>query len=358
MTAFTSEQLTFLANIRAKLTEYSYTQSFLTSLSINPLPTNFFNFIKASLVLKNRNILTQLLYNIFFFGRTLSQDEIAQLFTVDEVALLEKCKVVQRVKSHTFRSTSMIIPFQDLYIFTDFLYRLGDNNEVLEQRTRIPHFVFTPTIETVQFFNEIKHNKMGSFLDMGTGCGMLALLASPFNKKIVGVDCNARAVRYASFNCLFNQIENVEFKVSDGFTSIDERFDVIVSNTPHEIHYKKMDASTFGGKTGVEFMLYMIGNVQKYLTKNGRVFLETAITGKQALTTLRREAVKNGFHSRFKKIFSFRIEDYVMGHSMDMMLDDVSKFTAESEQYLSSCHKKNIDSITCGVLSLTKKSED
>lgn len=357
MISLTQAQIKLLKKIRARLISFSYTYTFFTTHAINPFYTNIFKIIKAEHILKNASKTTQLTFNLFFFGISLSQNELGQLFTRDEVEVLEINGIIQRVNEDEYRSGSMIIPFQDLYLFTDFPYLYSKNKTIVAQREISADFVFTPTIESIRFLNEIKHNKRGRMLDIGTGCGIVALFASRFNKQVVGVDCNSRAVHYASFNAIFNQITNVEFRVSDGFTKIPERFDVIVSNTPHEIHYKKRNTSTFGGETGVEFMLSIIKDAQKHLSKKGRMFLETAITGKQAYTSLHKEAIKNGFHSQYKKMYSFRIEDYVMSHSMDMLLVGMSEYINETEKYLSYCETHKIKNIECGMFILSKELE-
>jgi methylase of polypeptide subunit release factors len=70
-------------------------------------------------------------------------------------------------------------------------------------------------------------------LDMGAGCGIQALLAARHSERVVGVDCNPRAVAMARFNARFNRIANVEFRLGDMFAPVaGAAFDLIVSNPP------------------------------------------------------------------------------------------------------------------------------
>ncbi|MGN6591662.1 MAG: DUF7782 domain-containing protein [Terriglobales bacterium] len=70
-------------------------------------------------------------------------------------------------------------------------------------------------------------------LDMGSGCGIQALLAARHCRRVVGVDCNPRAVAMARFNAVFNGVTNVEFRLGDMFAPVEgETFDLIVSNPP------------------------------------------------------------------------------------------------------------------------------
>ena len=70
-------------------------------------------------------------------------------------------------------------------------------------------------------------------LDLGSGCGIQAILASPHSRRVVGVDCNSRANGVARFNAGLNGISNVEFREGDMFAPVEgETFDLIVSNPP------------------------------------------------------------------------------------------------------------------------------
>lgn len=57
----------------------------------------------------------------------------------------------------------------------------------------------------------------GLALDLGTGCGVVALLSSRVYEGVLGTDVNPRAVAMARFNARVNGVGNVEFRVGDLF---------------------------------------------------------------------------------------------------------------------------------------------
>jgi hypothetical protein len=70
-------------------------------------------------------------------------------------------------------------------------------------------------------------------LDLGTGCGYLALLAAAHSQHVQATDVNPRAVAMARFNVMLNRIDNVECAAGNLFEPAgDRRFDLIVSNPP------------------------------------------------------------------------------------------------------------------------------
>jgi methylase of polypeptide subunit release factors len=73
-------------------------------------------------------------------------------------------------------------------------------------------------------------------LDIGTGCGVMALLTARQSERVVGVDTNPRALNFAVFNAALNGVSNVEFRQGSLFEPVEgERFDLIVCNPPYVI---------------------------------------------------------------------------------------------------------------------------
>jgi len=77
---------------------------------------------------------------------------------------------------------------------------------------------------------------IGSVLDLGTGCGIQALHASRFAKRVVATDISERALELAGFNAALNGITSIELRLGSLFEPVaGERFDRIVSNPPFVI---------------------------------------------------------------------------------------------------------------------------
>jgi methylase of polypeptide subunit release factors len=73
-------------------------------------------------------------------------------------------------------------------------------------------------------------------LDLGTGCGVQALLLARHSESVIAVDVNPRALAFAAFNAALNEIGNVECREGSWFTPVaGERFDVITCNPPYVI---------------------------------------------------------------------------------------------------------------------------
>jgi methylase of polypeptide subunit release factors len=97
-------------------------------------------------------------------------------------------------------------------------------------------------------------------LDLGTGSGAHALLASRHSERVVGTDLNPRALRIARLNATLNGVEHVEWRKGDLYAPVEgEAFDLVAANPPfvvspaHELTFR--DGSLGGDDLSREAVL-------------------------------------------------------------------------------------------------------
>jgi methylase of polypeptide subunit release factors len=75
-----------------------------------------------------------------------------------------------------------------------------------------------------------------SALDVGTGCGIQALLVSPHAARVTATDVNPRALEFTAAAAALNHVGNVELRHGDGFRPVTgEKFDLVVANPPYVV---------------------------------------------------------------------------------------------------------------------------
>jgi hypothetical protein len=79
--------------------------------------------------------------------------------------------------------------------------------------------------------------RVGTSLDLGTGCGVQALHLAAHSGRVVATDVNRRALGIARFNVRLNEVDDlVEVRDGSFFEPVrDERFDLIATNPPFVI---------------------------------------------------------------------------------------------------------------------------
>ncbi len=115
-------------------------------------------------------------------------------------------------------------------------------------------------------------------LDLGTGCGIVALsLARAGVTEVVATDISARAIEMARANALLNEIDIViDFRLGDLFSPVaQERFDLIASNPPFVITPRSEDATTAryeyrdAGFVGDDLARRVVAEAPQFLSDGG-----------------------------------------------------------------------------------------
>ncbi|ANF16967.1 hypothetical protein XW81_00815 [Buchnera aphidicola (Schlechtendalia chinensis)] len=155
---------------------------------------------------------------------------------------------------------------------------------IVSKNTLIPR----PETETLveNALMRIDNNSHKKILDLGTGCGCIALaLASMrLNCDVVGVDRVHESINIAKRNAKILRCKNVVFLHSFWFSKINEKYDIIVSNPPYiglnEI--KDLDNELFfepflaliSSENGLSSIRYIIKNSKRYLKRMGWLLIE------------------------------------------------------------------------------------
>lgn len=168
---------------------------------------------------------------------------------------------------------------------------------LVDKRALIPRYETEILVDLI--INDNSNNK--KILDIGTGSGAISLALSKNLKdsKIIGVDISKNAIDLANENKIKLNINNVEFKESDIFSNIDEKFDIIVSNPPYinkedfekldkKLYYEPQNA-LYGGEDGLYFYKKIIKNAKNFLNKNGKIYLEIGYNQKDSISNLLEE---------------------------------------------------------------------
>jgi len=120
-----------------------------------------------------------------------------------------------------------------------------------------------------------------TLLDMGTGCGILAIITARKTKKVIATDINPHAVKCARLNAKINGVApKIDVRRGDLFQPIQktERFDVIVFNAPY-LPTSPCEQRTWlgrtwaGGPTGRQLIDRFIIEAPYYLKRNGKILL-------------------------------------------------------------------------------------
>ncbi|MEB4613086.1 class I SAM-dependent methyltransferase, partial [Leucobacter sp. M11] len=111
-------------------------------------------------------------------------------------------------------------------------------------------------------------------LDLGTGCGVIALVAADSGARVVATDVSPRALRFAAWNAQLNGVSGVELRLGDRYEPVaGERFDRILSNPPFVITPRTEGVARYeyrdGGLAGDDLVASVLGGAAAHLRPGG-----------------------------------------------------------------------------------------
>jgi methylase of polypeptide subunit release factors len=108
-------------------------------------------------------------------------------------------------------------------------------------------------------------------IDIGTGSGVHAILASDHCREVIAVDINPRAIEFAKFNSALNGIKNIEFVLSDLFKSVEQVCDLLVANPPYAPDSAARAGDNFwsGGIDGTDLLRRIVEAIPAKLDSDG-----------------------------------------------------------------------------------------
>jgi release factor glutamine methyltransferase len=141
--------------------------------------------------------------------------------------------------------------------------------------------VYEPAEDTFLVAEKMDIKEDDTVLEIGTGCGILAVLAAEKAKCVVAIDVNPHAIECASRNAKNNNVnKKIEFRQGYLFHPLkkNERFSLILFNSPYLPSEPDEEKSWIGkawagGQNGRKILNQFVLAAPTFLADNGRIIL-------------------------------------------------------------------------------------
>lgn len=167
-----------------------------------------------------------------------------------------------------WQATGLLFPYAGFFVTADRAYR-G------QQRMPPNHDYVAGGIDptSVQFYEGLSTTPCRTLLEMGTGSGVGALLATRFAEKVWAVDINTRSVEFAGHNRNLNGLDNLTVLQSDLFSALENlRFERIIANLPFVPSTDSTAVFAAGGEDGERILASFLSQCAAHLEPAGRVY--------------------------------------------------------------------------------------
>lgn len=155
-----------------------------------------------------------------------------------------------------------IVPHDELLIASDRRLRLGAETS--------PDHVAGVHEPSLTLANLTVRRPVETALDVGTGSGIQAILASPHCGRVIGTDINERALGFAAFNAVLNARPNIELRAGSFFEPVEgSRFELVTCNPPYVISPETAFVFRDGGMEGDAVSRSVVERLPEFLEEGG-----------------------------------------------------------------------------------------
>lgn len=247
-----------LAELRAELAEAGYT----TERIEHRLGGGRISFAPADVALHTRRLAPgepfSELVKLFLLGLPLGEAEAGAVFRPCTLRRLERSGWLERC-DRSVGATVKLVPHGDVFVASDRDAEPSGSDWVAG--------IHPPSVTLAKL--TVRH-PVARALDVGTGNGIQALLASRHAKAVVATDVNPRGLAFAALNARLNGVGNVELRRGNLFEpTAGERFDLITCNPPYVISPEARYAYRDSGLPGDAVSRQVVEEAPAYLEEGG-----------------------------------------------------------------------------------------
>lgn len=142
--------------------------------------------------------------------------------------------------------------------------------------------VYNPSDDSELLLKVIEVSPDETFLEMGTGSGIVAIHAAKLEAKVTAVDANPHAVECARRNAAANGVR-IEVLQSDLFEKVVGVYDVIAFNPPYlpgaATSTSWLEKAWSGGNEGSEVAVRFLDEAWRHLSPGGRIYIILSSVG-------------------------------------------------------------------------------
>lgn len=287
-----------------------------------------------------------ILARLFWVGAPVDEQDARRALEPFELTALVESDLVE-LRDGQAHATMGIEVYEDLYLVSDF-----------DEAKVSPDYV-TGINRSARLLADLTIRRpVRSTLDLGTGSGIQALLASPHSEHVVAVDTNPRALACAELNAQLNDVSGFEARTGSWFEPVHEpEFDLIVVNPPFAVSPDTDLAYRDSELPADEVSLSILRGAAKRLAEGGYAHIECNWVHPPRGDW--REPLESAFAGTdcdavLLKFETFDSLEYAA--SWTRILDDFGAFHSALDRWLEYYRRAGIEAVSWGVVILRRRS--
>ncbi len=246
--------------------------------------------------------------DLFLLQGAVAADEAERLLPIPSREVLLRTKLLEIDEAGAIRARASLFPLGERLILADHAW----------PELPYPGYAKVPYDHVMAIGLDSRHlaratirRPVHSALDLCTGSGVHALLASAHAQRVLAVDINPRAIGCTRFNASALGAANLQAIEGDLFDPVgDERFDLITANPPFVPSPVKALGFRDGGASGEDIQKRIVAGLPHHLAPGGMAQLVTELG------------------EREREPLTARLREWLGGAPMDIYVLRVASHTA------------------------------
>jgi methyltransferase family protein len=298
--------------------------------------------------LAKRDLLA-LAIDLFLLQGAVTAHELDRLFSASECEALHRTGLLAIDKMGRTRARASLFPVGERLIFSDHAWP-----QLSDMRCAATPFdqVMKVGLDSRFLARCTIRRPFRAALDLCTGSGVHALLASAHTEQVLAVDINPRAVSCARFNAQALGITNLEVALGDLFEPAHGRsFDLITANPPFVP--SPLDDLLFrdGGRSGEDIQKRIVSGLPNHLSPGGiaQVVTELGERDEDPVVLRIRKWLRGApMDIHILRLGEYTATKYAMGHAQG---EDYDAFLASIDEWASNLRAQNYVRVVSLVIS-------
>jgi SAM-dependent methyltransferase len=349
---FTFADVTDYQRLRGVLASAGYTdKGILEALSVGDFPS-----IRASeealLLWRTRGGTSlETLIRLFLINVPIDLEVVRRALEPVKLENLVEAGLIQ-VDGGSATATVRLLPYQQLVLAFDLPQRLGTDQGY--------DYVMGVGQSSMTLANLTVRKPARQVLDLGTGCGIQALLAARHSERVVAVDRNPRAVELAGFNAKLNGISHVQSLPGDLFEPVTGlSFDLVVANPPFVISPDERYLYRDSGMPGDQVCREIVRQVPAFLEEGG--FAQILCNWVEPTGRDWREQLATWFAGSGCDVWVLRSETRDVGAYASTWIRHTESFcptehSGRFEEWMAYYDQLGIEAVSAGLITMRRRS--
>lgn len=293
-----------------------------------------------------------LLIRLFLMGDALDDDQLRTALAPMDPAVWCASGLLEPFGSGT-RAAVQLLPYDELLLAVDFA-RTGPGGMDMAADYVMGVGGSTRTLATLTI-----RRPGGAMLDLGTGCGVHALIAAAHADTVTATDINPRAVAFTQFNARLNGITNLRALEGSFFEPVaGERFDLIISNPPFVISPERSYIYRDSDLPADEVVAMMVRTGAQHLAEDGicQMLCNWARVGDEPWTDrLEGWFAGTGCDAWIHETTSATAEEYAKTWIRHTERDDPEQYAQRLARWVSYYDQQGITGVHGGLITFRKR---